>query len=146
MKTQAILFGLCLSAFGAGCSTATTAAPAPATPAATAMAGGEKADSKHLTDFQKSRLIGHYSTEDGKSGFVIDLSDENAPKARLDGDTAVKVLKKRGSVSGAYELVSDDHKFWVRMNAESGDVMLFQGPKQHEGVDVVRDADADQLK
>lgn len=35
---------------------------------------------------------------------------------------------------------------WLRVESESGDVQLFQGPKQTQGVRVVRDADANQLK
>ena len=40
--------------------------------------------------------------------------------------------------------MSDDHSIWVRVR-EDGTVEGFQGPKQREGVDVVRDADANQL-
>lgn len=104
----------------------------------------EVADGQHLTEFQKSRLLGHYSTVDGKSGFVLDRTVE-PPKARLDGDETVHELARQGSVNGAYELVSTDRAIWLRVHEESGEIMLFDGPQQSEGVDVVRDADAGQL-
>lgn len=129
----------------AGCaSTNATSSNATSSPAAS-PAGSEVADGQHLTEFQKRRLLGHYSTEDGKSGFILDRTVD-PPKARLDGDATVRTLSKQGSVSGAYELISDDKKIWLRIAEESGEVLLFQGPKQTEGVRVVRDADAAQLK
>jgi len=124
----------------AGCASKNATSSPAASPA-----GSEVADGQHLTEFQKSRLLGHYSTEDGKSGFVLDRTVD-PPKARLDGDATVRTLSKRGSVSGAYELISDDKKIWLRIAEEGGEVLLFQGPKQTEGVRVVRDADAAQLK
>jgi hypothetical protein len=104
----------------------------------------EVADGRHLTEFQTSRLLGHYSTVDGKSGFVLDRTVD-PPKARLDGDSTVHELVKQGSVSGAFELVSSDRAIWLRVHEESGEIMLFDGPQQTQGVDVVRDADAAQL-
>jgi hypothetical protein len=104
----------------------------------------EVADGEHLTEFQKTRLLGHYSTIDGKSGFVLDRTVD-PPKARLDGDGTVHELAKEGSVHGAIELVSSDRKIWLRIDDESGEVLLFDGPQQMNGVDVVRDADADRL-
>lgn len=46
------------------------------------------------------------------------------------------------------EYKSDDRSvpIWLRVDNESGSVLLFQGPKEHEGVRVVRDAEAEQLK
>jgi hypothetical protein len=105
----------------------------------------EVADAQHLTKFQKRALLGHYSTEDGKSGFIFDRTTD-PPKARLDGDQAAQVLSKQPSVRCCVELVSPDRRIWLRVDKESGDVVYFQGPMQHEGVSVVRDADADQLR
>jgi hypothetical protein len=102
------------------------------------------ADSQHLTSFQKRSLLGHYSTEDGRSGFILDRTSD-PPKARLDGDKAAQTLAKQPSVRCCVELVSPDRRIWLRVDKESGDVVLFQGPSQHEGVPVLRDADADQL-
>ena len=104
----------------------------------------EVADGEHLTDFQKSRLIGHYSTIDGKTGFVLDRTVD-PPKARLDGDGTVHELARQGSVHGTFELVSDEGKIWLRVDAQSGEILLFDGPQQTEGVDVIRDADAKRL-
>ena len=104
----------------------------------------EVADGQHLTEFQKARLIGHYSTIDGKTGFVLDRTID-PPKARLDGDGTVHRLAREGSVHGAFELVSDDRKIWLRVDEESGEVLLFDGPQQTSGVDVIRDADAKRL-
>ena len=141
MMRTAIVAGLFALA---GCAS-TPAASGSATPAGGPAGGQEVADGKHLTEFQKSRLLGHYSTEDGKSGFVLDRTVD-PPKARLDGDPTVRPLSKQGSVSGAYELVSADKKIWLRLDESSGEVLLFQGPKQTEGVRIIRDADAEQLK
>jgi hypothetical protein len=104
----------------------------------------EVADGDHLTDFQKDRLIGHYSTIDGKTGFVLDRTVD-PPKARLDGDGTVHELAREGSVHGAFELVSADRKIWLRVAEESGEILLFDGPQQANGVDVIRDADAKRL-
>jgi hypothetical protein len=114
----------------------TTSVPAPSPP--------EVADSRHPTQFQRRRLLGHYSTENGKSGFIFDRT-VTPPKARLDGDGKIEPLSSRGSVQGAVEYVSGDHRVWLRVDKESGDVLLFQGPEEHEGVPVVRDADAEPL-
>lgn len=107
-----------------------------------ADAACEIADGIHPTKFQRTRLRGHYSTYDGMSGFIFDRSGP-APRARLDGSAAVEVLAERPSVTGAIELVGPN--IWLRLDKETGSVLLFQGPKQHEGVRVVRDADADPL-
>lgn len=105
----------------------------------------EVADGEHLTEFQLSALLGHYSTQDGRTGFVLDRTVE-PPRARLDGDEKVRKLTRRGSVDGAFELISDDKAIWLRIDEASGDVLLFQGPQETEGVGVVRDADAERLE
>jgi hypothetical protein len=105
----------------------------------------EVADSQHLTELQKSRLLGHYSTEDGKHGFVLDRT-VTPPRARLDGEKAYEELTEQGSVTGAVEYTSPSKKIWLRVSKDTGDVMLFQGAGLTEGVSVVRDADAEQLK
>ncbi|MCP4449503.1 MAG: hypothetical protein GY811_29835 [Myxococcales bacterium] len=120
-------------------------APAPATSAPAAAQKNEVADGKNLTDFQKKRLLGHYSTYDGKSGFILDRTVD-PPKAKLDGAPEVFELTRQGSVTGAYELVNPSTEFWIRIDEESGSVLLFDGPQQNQGVDVTRDADAEQLK
>jgi hypothetical protein len=130
---------LVLGALPLGCGGGTAAAPTPGTP----TAKEEVADSKHLTSFQRARLLGHYSTENGKSGFLLDRTGP-APRARLDGSTEVETLAERGSVAGAIELTSKH--VWLRIDKESGDVLLFQGPQQTQGVRVVRDADAEPLQ
>lgn len=105
---------------------------------------GEVASGSTLTEFQKSRLLGHYSTEDGASGFILDRT-VTPPKAKLDGTDKICALQESHGPLETKEYRCDDHSIWVRVS-ESGDVQLFQGPKQHEGVRVVRDADAKQLK
>jgi hypothetical protein len=104
----------------------------------------EVADGNHLTGFQIRRLIGHYTTLDGRSGFILDRFAD-PPRARLDGDPTVRTLSRRGSVRGAYELISEDKTIWLRIDEETGDVLLFQGPQQRQGVRVQRDADASGL-
>lgn len=119
---------------GGGNAQSSAAAPTPS----------EKADGTHLTTFQKSQLVGHYSTNDGKSGFTLDRTVD-PPKARLDGDKGSMPLKASGGFDHSTEYRSDDKRIWIRVSHD-GDVLLFQGPKQHQGEDVVRDADADPLK
>ena len=107
--------------------------------------GGEIATGNTLTEFQKSRLLGHYSTQDGASGFILDRT--GTPwKARLDGVAKVVTLAESNEPRrGVKEYKSEDGSVWIRVE-ESGQVELFQGPKQHEGVRITRDADAEQLK
>ncbi len=113
------------------------------TPTKTASSS-EVADGTHVTEFQKRQMIGHYSTRDGKSGFTFDRTVD-PPKGKLDGDTAAMPLKASGGFDNSTEYRSDDKRIWIRV-AKSGHVELFQGPKQHEGERVVRDADAEPLK
>ena len=129
-----------------GCGGGSAAATTPASRAdAPADPKSEVATGNTLTAFQKARLLGHYSTRDGASGFILDRTV--VPwKAKLDGVTLVVVLNLSNEPRrGVKEYTSADHSVWVRVG-EEGDVQLFQGPKQHEGVEVHRDADAEQLK
>lgn len=104
----------------------------------------EKATGKSPTRFQRARLLGHYSTYDGASGFILDRT--HTPwKAKLDGSDSVVTLGPAGTEgTEAKDYVSADRTVWVRLS-DDGDVLLFDGPKQKEGVEVVRDADADPL-
>lgn len=104
----------------------------------------EVASGKEPTEFQKSRLIGHYSTLDGTSGFILDRT-RDPWVARLDGTTQNEPLVWQGALTETTDYVSPDHKIWIRVAKESGTVMLFQGPNQHEGVRITRDADAKSL-
>ena len=106
----------------------------------------ETATGSTLTEFQKSRLLGHYSTADGASGFILDRT-VTPWRAKLDGVNKVVTLAATSSEgSDGKDYASADKSIWIRVSKEYGDVQLFQGPKQHEGVDIVRDADANQLK
>ena len=99
-----------------------------------------------LTEFQKTRLLGHYSTGDGASGFILDRT-VTPWRAKLDGVKKVVTLKESNTPRrGEKEYTSDDRSIWIRVDTESGSLLLFQGPKQHEGVRIDRDADAEQLK
>lgn len=104
----------------------------------------EVATGNEPTQFQRSRLIGHYSTLDGKSGFILDRGND-AVKAKLDGSSDVKVLKANGGPHDTTEYRSDDGSIWLRVD-QRGEVLLFQGPSQKEGVEIVRDADAEPLQ
>ncbi len=104
----------------------------------------EKVTGRSPTRFQRARLLGHYSTYDGASGFILDRT--HTPwRAKLDGSDTVVTLAAAGTEgSDAKDYVSADRSVWIRVGDE-GDVQLFDGPKQREGVEVVRDADADPL-
>ena len=104
----------------------------------------EVATGKEPTEFQKSKLIGHYSTLDGTSGFILDRT-EDPWVARLDGTETNEPLVWHGAHHDATDYQSPSKKVWIRVRKESGDVLLFQGPGQKEGVGVTRDANAKSL-
>lgn len=104
----------------------------------------EVATGNTLTEFQKKRLLGHYSTNDGASGFILDRT-VTPPRGKLDGTDKICPLTESNGPFDTKEYRCDDHSIWIRVDGE-GNVQLFQGPKQKEGVRVVRDADANQLK
>ena len=104
----------------------------------------EVATGKEPTEFQKSRMIGHYSTLDGATGFVVDRTQDPIV-VRLDGTKENEPLVWHGALHESIDYQSPDKKVWLRVRKESGDVMLFQGPKEQEGVRVTRDADAKSL-
>lgn len=97
------------------------------------------ADSTHPTEFQSSRLVGHYSTPNGKVGFVLDRTAD-PPKIRLDGDTYVLVLSPRQASKGWLELVASN--IWIRIDEGTGRILSFSGPGMKDSSFVVRDADA----
>jgi hypothetical protein len=106
----------------------------------------EVATGNTLTEFQKRQLLGHYSTEDGASGFILDRT-VTPWRAKLDGTGKTVTLKLSNTPRrGESEYKSDDGNIWIRVEDEGGRVLLFQGPKQHQGVPITRDADAEQLK
>jgi len=117
---------------------------APATSPTSSPESKEVASGGTLTEFQKSRLLGHYSTRDGASGFILDRT-VTPPRAKLDGTDKVCPLAESHGPFDTKEYRCEDKTIWIRVDGE-GNVQLFQGPKQHEGVNVVRDADAKQLK
>jgi hypothetical protein len=99
----------------------------------------EVADSTHPTEFQSSRLVGHYSTPNGKVGFVLDRTAD-PPKIRLDGDRYVLVLSPRQASKGWLELVASN--IWIRIDEGTGRILSFSGPGMQDSSSVVRDADA----
>jgi len=93
-----------------------------------------------VTTFQIKRLLGHYATLDGKTGFVLDRTVD-PPRLRIDGDPYVKNLDVRPSIRCCVEYAASG--LWMRVDKETGAVMEFTGPLQTErSVRVVRDADA----
>lgn len=134
------------------CGGASNATPVPTSPSSAPAISPEKsgntevATGNTLTTFQKQRLLGHYSTEDGASGFILDRT-VTPWRGKLDGtNKIVKMAETDTPHTGEKEFTSEDKSIWIRVHMESGRVLFFQGPKQHEGVRVVRDADAEQLK
>jgi len=99
----------------------------------------EVADGAHTTEFQSSRLVGHYSTPNGKVGFILDRTTD-PPKIRLDGDTYVLVLTSRQASKGWLEYVASN--VWIRIDEETGRILSFSGPGMKDSSFVVRDADA----
>jgi hypothetical protein len=110
---------------------------------ARAAPAGEVATGRTLTSFQRERLLGHYSTRDGATGFILDRTVD-PPRAKLDGVDKVVTLEATPGRGRSTEYRSSDPPMWMRID-EEGEVLLFEGPKQHEGVAVRRDADAEQL-
>lgn len=128
-----------------------------AAPAATAPSGATSGESREkrrgrdktevatgdtLTEYQKKRLLGHYSTRDGGSGFILDRT-VTPWRAKLDGVPKWSPMSESSGPSDTKEYRTDT--IWIRVDNE-GNVLLFQGPKQTDGVRVSRDADAEQLK
>jgi hypothetical protein len=132
--------GMALPIAACGSSSAGGAGSAAPVPANTE----EIATGDTLTDFQKERLLGHYSTEDGASGFILDRT-VSPFRAKLDGTGKVVTLAESGGPFNSKEYRSADGTIWIRIE-ENGTVALFQGPKQREGVNVVRDAGAKRLE
>ena len=102
----------------------------------------ETADSVHPTRFQMSRRVAHYSTPNGQTGFVLDLTSEPA-RARVDGSAYVLELTPRRGSSGVVEYLAGS--YWFRVSEETGAVVLFAGPTTHGTTRVVHDADAEPL-
>jgi len=102
----------------------------------------ETADSVHPTRFQASRRVAHYSTPNGQTGFVIDLTSEPA-RARVDGSAYVLELTPRRGSSGIVEYIAGS--YWFRVSEETGAVVLFAGPTTRGATPVVHDADAEPL-
>jgi hypothetical protein len=100
------------------------------------------ADGTHVTEFQSSRLIGHYSTPNGKVGFVLDRTSD-PPKIRLDGDGYILVLSSRQASKGWLEYVASN--IWIRIDEETGRILSFSGPGMKDASFVMRDADAKPL-
>lgn len=102
----------------------------------------ETADSVHPTHFQMSRRVAHYSTPNGQTGFVIDLTSEPV-RARVDGSAYVLELTPRRGSRGVVEYVAGS--YWFRVSEETGEVVLFAGPTTRGATPVVHDADAEPL-
>lgn len=150
MRLSDLALHACAVVFVVGLHVACGGGNASAPPAQTTSTAGEKpgevATGSTLTEFQKKRLLGHYSTEDGASGFILDRT-VTPWRGKLDGvNKTVTLAKSNTPKRGETEYTSDDKSIWIRVDDESGQVELFQGPKQTQGVRVVRDADAAQLK
>jgi hypothetical protein len=96
-------------------------------------------DGARPTEFQSSRLVGHYSTRNGKVGFILDRTT-NPPKIRIDADPYVLVLTPRQASKGWLEYVAAN--IWLRIDEESGSILSFVGPGMNDASRVVRDADA----
>ncbi|WP_394836785.1 serine/threonine protein kinase [Pendulispora rubella] len=107
--------------------------------AASARKPGAGNPARVLTDFQRSRLLGHYSTYDGRRGFVLDRLGEPV-KVRLDGDSTVHSLKERYSQWTWLDYLSEDGKIEIRTKQDTGEVVKLNY------ADVVRDADARPLR
>jgi hypothetical protein len=97
------------------------------------------ADGSHPTEFQTSRRVGHYSTRNGKVGFVLDRTTD-PPKIQMDGDPYVLVLSPRQASKGWLEYVATN--IWIRVDEETGSILSFSGPGMKDASFVVRDADA----
>lgn len=142
---QALPFALVLAASlatacgGAAPQTGTTAHPVGNDSSANPPPSGEQ-------DYRTRARLGHFATEDGSDGFVLDLLAEPA-LFRRDGSSEIVRLTREGSVSGAYELRNDEKNVWLRVYDEGWEAgrVLYDGPDQHEGVGTVRDRNAEPL-
>ncbi len=133
-----------------GPETAPPAAPSPPPPqpSATLAKGAvevevrlhhEIADGSHPTELQTTRLVGHYTTPNGKIGFILDRTSD-PPRIRLDGDRYTLVMTPRPASKGWLDYVAGN--LWVRLDETTGSILGFEGPNMREPSYVVRDADA----
>jgi hypothetical protein len=102
----------------------------------------DMADGTHATEFQSSRLVGHYSTPNGKVGFILDRTSD-PPKIKMDGDAYTLVLAPRQASKGWLEFVASN--IWIRIDEQTGRILSFTGPGMTDSTFVVRDADAKAL-
>jgi hypothetical protein len=82
--------------------------------------------------------LGHYSTADGSTGFVLDRTGAE-PRLSRDGHDEVLVLREKPADGGS-EYVHEGPDVWIRIERH-GHVM-YQGPDGYRGVDAYRDANA----
>ncbi len=85
---------------------------------------------------------GHFVTEDRMEGFVLDQTAEPA-LFRLDGSNQIVRLTQSEGVYDSVEYRNDQAHVWIRVG-QYGEV-LYDGPNQTEGVNVMQDARAEPL-
>lgn len=90
-------------------------------------------------------LLGHFSTPDGRDGFVLDRTGQPW-LVRRDGTTEVIAIFESNRSSDWIEYRGGD--IWLRVYGEGWNAgrILYDGPNHTEGVDVIRDADAPRLR
>ncbi len=147
-KQLAVVFGLVVA--GCGGAQATTPASSNATEGTSASSPGTgSSEAAPPTAGTESRApssglrLGHYTTIDMKDGFVLDRTGSPWLLKR-DGSGAVVELHP----DGESEYRSPDRSVWLRTYSEgwNGGRILYDGPDQHEGIDVMRDASACPLR
>ncbi len=89
---------------------------------------------------QPKLRLGHYSSSDGRVGFVFDRLGSR-PKLRMDGTAFIIELEPRGVPFGQTDLVTVRGGVLIRLG-RSGEVWYFRG---NQTFDMIRDADSDPL-
>jgi len=89
--------------------------------------------------------LGHYTTRDSRDGFVLDRLTEPW-LIRRDGTSDVLRLVQSNQGADWIDYAAGD--LWIRVYTSGWEAgrILYDGPAHSEGVDAVRDADADPLR
>lgn len=102
----------------------------------------ELADGSQPTEFQVQRLVGHYATLDGKSGFIFDRSTD-PPLVLRDGDPFALRVAVATNRRCCWDYTAAG--MTVRVERSTGRITWFADDAHPGGAPVVRDADAEPL-
>jgi len=129
----------------AACAVATVPPPPPsvvAAPPGVILPLHELADGSHPTELQMQQLVGHYSTLDGKSGFIFDRTAD-PPLVLRDGDRFAVSVTVAANRRCCWDYAAAGMS--LRVDRATGRITELIDDAHPDGAPVVRDADAEPL-